>query len=147
VQAVFTGGDGPIVEPDELPIQNVALDRRTQRQVALIPIAVKPIEGLDRPAIGDKVLSDDLFLTADHFLLGSLKPDLARLSGLRVSYVHQDCTLEAVEQLLISQSAEHCKGNISEAARVLGFSRGALRHAWKNWPYFFSLESPAPTFL
>ena len=38
------------------------------------------------------------------------------------------CTLEAVERNLILEALQHTGGNVSEVARILGLTRGALRH-------------------
>ena len=44
-----------------------------------------------------------------------------------------DCTLEAVERRLVQACLDHTDGNVSEAARLLGVSRGALRHRMEKW--------------
>ncbi len=91
------------------------------------PGNVRELENVLQRAVllqeGDKITAEDL-----HLRPGELVPETAALSALRFPFGHENCTLEAVERLLISQALEHCKGNISEAARLLGFSRGALRH-------------------
>ncbi|MEE2857022.1 MAG: sigma-54 dependent transcriptional regulator [Planctomycetota bacterium] len=38
------------------------------------------------------------------------------------------CTLEEVERRLLEQALKHTDGNVSEVARLLGLTRGALRH-------------------
>jgi DNA-binding NtrC family response regulator len=38
------------------------------------------------------------------------------------------CTLEEVEKNLLEQALDHTDGNISMVARLLGLTRGALRH-------------------
>lgn len=40
----------------------------------------------------------------------------------------EDCTLVRVETLLMRQALDYCNGNVSEAARLLGMSRGTFRH-------------------
>lgn len=40
----------------------------------------------------------------------------------------EECTLMRVEEMLVRQALEHCHGNVSEAARLLGMRRGTLRH-------------------
>jgi len=101
------------------------------------PGNVRELENVLQRAVllqeGPKILSADL-----HLHLGDLVPDSASPAAavaqsaawgdLRFPFGREDCSLEAVERLLISQALEHCKGNISEAARLLGTSRGALRH-------------------
>ncbi|MFQ5501093.1 MAG: sigma-54-dependent transcriptional regulator [Phycisphaerae bacterium] len=52
----------------------------------------------------------------------------AGLDDLRFDFSRGDCTLANLEHRLITQAVEACNGNISEAARLLGLSRGALRH-------------------
>lgn len=52
----------------------------------------------------------------------------ASLAEIRFPFGRELCTLAAVEEQLIAQAVEQCNGNISEAARLLGVSRGALRH-------------------
>ncbi|MFO0974359.1 MAG: sigma-54 dependent transcriptional regulator [Phycisphaerae bacterium] len=52
----------------------------------------------------------------------------ASLAEMRFPFGRESCTLSRVEERLIAQAVEHCNGNISEAARLLGVSRGALRH-------------------
>ncbi|MEE8142452.1 MAG: sigma-54 dependent transcriptional regulator [Planctomycetota bacterium] len=44
-----------------------------------------------------------------------------------------ECTLEAVERNLILEALRHTGGNISEVARLLGLTRGALRHRMDKW--------------
>ncbi|GMU21032.1 MAG: sigma-54-dependent Fis family transcriptional regulator [Phycisphaerae bacterium] len=39
-----------------------------------------------------------------------------------------DCTLAAIEKRLLEAALQYTKGNISEAARLLGLTRGGLRH-------------------
>ncbi|HEY3246550.1 MAG TPA: sigma-54 dependent transcriptional regulator [Phycisphaerae bacterium] len=48
--------------------------------------------------------------------------------ALRFDFTHSDCTLDAVERKLIIAALNHTAGNISEVSRLLGVSRGALRH-------------------
>jgi len=43
-------------------------------------------------------------------------------------FLRGDCTLAAVERRLISDAVDAAGGNISEAARLLGLTRGGLRH-------------------
>jgi len=52
----------------------------------------------------------------------------ASMAELRFPFGRDDCSLDAIEQRLITQAVEYCNGNISEVARLLGVSRGALRH-------------------
>jgi two-component system response regulator AtoC len=48
--------------------------------------------------------------------------------GLQIDFATRDCTLARVERRLIVAALKHAGGNISEAARLLGLSRGGLRH-------------------
>jgi DNA-binding NtrC family response regulator len=43
-------------------------------------------------------------------------------------FAADDCSLAAVERRLITAALNHTGGNISEVARLLRISRGALRH-------------------
>ncbi|MCC7291526.1 MAG: sigma-54-dependent Fis family transcriptional regulator [Phycisphaerales bacterium] len=43
-------------------------------------------------------------------------------------FASQDCRVETVERRLLRAALAHTQGNISEAARLLGLTRGALRH-------------------
>lgn len=40
----------------------------------------------------------------------------------------QDCTLASIERRVIGRILNHANGNVSEAARILGLTRGGLRH-------------------
>lgn len=53
---------------------------------------------------------------------GPLHPE-----GLYFDFANEICTLEAVERQLVQQAMEHCNGNLSRAARLLGLSRSSLR--------------------
>ncbi len=64
--------------------------------------------------------------------LGSL--DGAATPGeLRFDFDTGECTLQGVEKRLIEQALEHARGNVSEVARLLGLTRGALRHRMEKW--------------
>lgn len=52
--------------------------------------------------------------------------------GLKFDFTAGGCTLEAVERLLIHAALEHTGQNISETARLLGMTRGNLRHRIKK---------------
>ena len=47
---------------------------------------------------------------------------------LRFDFTSGSCTLASVERRLLEAAMEHTRGNVSEAARLLGISRGSLRH-------------------
>lgn len=46
----------------------------------------------------------------------------------KIDFLREPCTMATLEEHVIAQAVEQCKGNISEAARILGLSRGSLRH-------------------
>lgn len=48
-------------------------------------------------------------------------------------------SLEAVEKRLVRDALKHTGGNVSETARLLGLTRGALRHRLERW----DMRSPA----
>ena len=50
------------------------------------------------------------------------------LDEIRFPFEKEDCSLARVEQRLLEQAIAFCNGNISEVARLLGVSRGSLRH-------------------
>ncbi len=54
--------------------------------------------------------------------------DSARDGASSFDFVSQDCRVETVERRLLRAALAHTQGNISEAARLLGLTRGALRH-------------------
>ena len=67
--------------------------------------------------------------------LGGQRPSKASFSAapMRVEEILFDfdagnCTLEEVERRLLEQALKHTDGNVSEVARLLGLTRGALRH-------------------
>ena len=63
----------------------------------------------------------------------STEPGSAPSSGLQFDFDNGDCTLEGVERILIEAALAHTRGNVSEVARILGVSRGALRHRMDKW--------------
>lgn len=50
------------------------------------------------------------------------------LADIRFPFRSQPLSLEDIERLAVQQAHDACDGNVSEAARLLGVSRGALRH-------------------
>lgn len=48
--------------------------------------------------------------------------------GLMFDFAREDLTLASVEKRLLQATLDHTHGNISEAARILGVSRGSLRN-------------------
>ena len=53
---------------------------------------------------------------------------LAEAEGLQFDFTIGNCTLASFEKRLLRAALDHTKGNTSEAARVLGLTRGGLRH-------------------
>jgi len=49
-------------------------------------------------------------------------------SGFQIDFSRGDCTLVSIEKRVLQAALEHTGGNISEAARLVGLTRGALRH-------------------
>ena len=49
-------------------------------------------------------------------------------AGLSFDFRSDDCTLDVVERRLIQAALQHTGGNVSETARILGLTRGGLRH-------------------
>ncbi|MFH0980062.1 MAG: sigma-54 dependent transcriptional regulator [Planctomycetota bacterium] len=49
-------------------------------------------------------------------------------SGIRFDLSQGDCTLASMEKRLLQAALQHTGGNISETARLLGLTRGSLRH-------------------
>lgn len=49
-------------------------------------------------------------------------------AGLTFDFSREDLTLATVEKKLLQAALDHARGNISEAARLLGVSRGSLRN-------------------
>ncbi|HPF39320.1 MAG TPA: sigma-54 dependent transcriptional regulator [Phycisphaerae bacterium] len=76
----------------------------------------------DRNEIGPA----DLYLGGESSAATTAAP--AALTDIRFPFRSQPFTLEDIERLAIQQALEACDGNVSEAARLLGVSRGALRH-------------------
>lgn len=54
-------------------------------------------------------------------------------SDLQFDFDTGDCSLQAVEKRLIERALAHAHGNVSEVARILGLTRGALRHRMEKW--------------
>ncbi len=55
-------------------------------------------------------------------------PTTAALTPVGFDFSNGGCTLAAVEKRLIESALKHTGGNISETARLLGLTRGGLRH-------------------
>ena len=50
------------------------------------------------------------------------------LGDIQFDFEKESCTLAEVETQLIQQALDFKGGNVSEVARLLGLTRGALRH-------------------
>lgn len=76
------------------------------------------------------LLCDEDVIAAEHLNLdqAALASPSASIGELRFPFGREAFTLADLEQRAIDQAIEFCEGNISEAARMLGVSRGALRH-------------------
>jgi len=65
-------------------------------------------------------------------LLGLGAPSGAEPAGESADHLFDfdraDCTLAAMEKRLIQAALDHTEGNVSEAARLLGLTRGGFRH-------------------
>jgi len=51
-----------------------------------------------------------------------------RSVGMQFDFDYEDCTLSTVEKHLLQAALKHTGGNVSETARLLGLTRGGLRH-------------------
>ncbi len=49
-------------------------------------------------------------------------------NGLSFDFGTDDCTLTTVERKLFEAALQYTRGNVSETARLLGLTRGGLRH-------------------
>ncbi len=130
--------------PDDLvPLAEHFIDRQSRRLHRAAPklsaeaIAVMRryawpgnVRELDNVMQRAVLLCDERVIRAEGLNLsqGALAPQPMSLSALRLPFGCEGFTLADVEDLAIQQALEHCRGNVSEAARILGVSRGALRH-------------------
>ena len=76
------------------------------------------------------LLSDGGMIQAHHLGLStacSSRPAAAEPARADFDITAPDCTLASLEQRAIEQAIAHTEGNVSEAAKLLGLSRGALR--------------------
>lgn len=73
----------------------------------------------DQPMLGPKQLS---------LGSGDASPVGEPNGKLHFDFGGQDCTLATIEKQLLQAALEHTDGNISETARLLGLTRGGLRH-------------------
>ena len=75
---------------------------------------------------------ESMVLTADGDRLGP-PPFASVASGATVGrreydFDHEDCTMQTLQRDLIEQALTHADGNVSQVARMLDLTRGALRH-------------------
>ena len=70
--------------------------------------------------------------TLDAALLGignnPVSTTAAKPTGLTFDFGSSDCTLASVEKKLLTAALSYTQGNVSEAARLLGVTRGGFRH-------------------
>jgi len=96
------------------------------------PGNVRELENVLQRAVllqeGDTINAEDLNLRK-----GGPDAEPTAANGFHLSFGSDNSTLAAVERAMITQAVEHCEGNISEAARLLGLSRGALRHRMEKF--------------
>lgn len=130
--------------PDDLvPLAEHFIERQARRlhraAPALSPEAVSVlrryawpgnVRELDNVIQRAVLLCDDRVIRPEalHLSQGALAPQPMNLAALRLPFGCEAFSLADVEDLAIQQALEHCRGNVSEAARILGVSRGALRH-------------------
>ena len=84
-------------------------------------------------AEGSTVSADTLNLRTEGLTASARSNANAHLPGI--------ATLESVERKLIQDTLTHTDGNISESARLLGLSRGSLRHKLEK----LGIQSDAPS--
>ncbi len=77
------------------------------------------------------LLTDSGVVRAHHLGLSSGDNELSTASenttGFKFDFLDPTCTLASTERMLIEQALDRTDGNVSEAAKLLGLSRGALR--------------------
>jgi len=71
-----------------------------------------------------------------------LTPQAVNLDKLMFPFGREAFTLTDIEQRVILQAIDYCQGNTSEAARLLGMSRGALRHRLEKLPPMSGTHEP-----
>ncbi len=83
------------------------------------------------------LLSDAGIIRAHHLGLSSSDSKPVVSTGdsveIRFDFYNPDCTLERVERQLIDHVLSQTSGNVSEAAKLLGVSRGALRRRLEHF--------------
>lgn len=82
------------------------------------------------------LLNDSGVIRADHLGVSTLnlKPEPGPAQQPVIPDIRQpNCTLASVERALIEQALACTSGNVSEAAKMLGLSRGALRRRLEHW--------------
>ncbi|MHC4935469.1 MAG: sigma-54-dependent transcriptional regulator [Planctomycetota bacterium] len=69
---------------------------------------------------------------------GASAREASEAGELRFDFDGGDCTMKAVEKHLIEEALRFARGNVSEVARLLGVTRGGLRHRMEKW----GIEAP-----
>ena len=69
---------------------------------------------------------------------GARAREASEAGELRFDFDGGDCTMKAVEKHLIEEALRFARGNVSEVARLLGVTRGGLRHRMEKW----GIEAP-----
>lgn len=84
------------------------------------------IERLVLISSGDQILSPGLLESHDQTENHNVGPQKA--SEITFDFDSGQCSLADIEKQLLEQALEFTGGNVSEVARLLGLTRGALRH-------------------
>ncbi|MGE3163966.1 MAG: sigma-54-dependent transcriptional regulator [Planctomycetota bacterium] len=82
--------------------------------------------------------ADSMAIGDSEILARSASPTGATDTAPRPTVLHIDfraaeCNLESIERRVVEAALAFADGNVSEASRVLGLSRGALRHRLEKW--------------
>jgi len=108
----------------------LSVDAKARMRRYVWPGNIRELDNVIQRAVllsdGDEIGEADLNLSG-----GNGMPPTA-LSDIRFPFGAQPFTLMDIEQLAARQAVEACDGNVSQAARLLGISRGALRHRLEN---------------
>ena len=106
------------------------------REVEIIPIEVVVLTGYGSIATAVEAIK----LGAVHYLTKPAEPEeiLAAFSRKAASLIELPAEtaakpLDELEWEHLQRVLTDCKGNVSEAARLLGISRGSLRHRMEKW--------------
>ncbi|MGE4618525.1 MAG: sigma-54 dependent transcriptional regulator [Planctomycetota bacterium] len=84
------------------------------------------IERLVLISSGSEVLSPGLLETPESAEIRNTTPQ--NVGEIQFDFSSGECTLAAIEKQLLQQALDYTRGNVSEVARLLDLTRGALRH-------------------